>query len=139
MASRPTVPSDRDSRRPDVMAAQVRLLFQNVTVGAAVTVLVATVLALLEWGTASQPVIVGWWVYMIVVAGCRYALSVRWRQSSPGPAETGWWRAAFAAGAGLAGMGWGAAGILLYQEMQTPNQVFLVFVLGGMMLGAAST
>jgi signal transduction histidine kinase/ActR/RegA family two-component response regulator len=41
-------------------------------------------------------------------------------------------------GAGLAGAGWGAAGILLYPPAHLSNQVFLVFVLGGMMLGAAS-
>ena len=41
-------------------------------------------------------------------------------------------------GAALAGAGWGAAGILLYPEAHLANQVFLVFVLGGMMLGAAS-
>jgi signal transduction histidine kinase/ActR/RegA family two-component response regulator len=39
----------------------------------------------------------------------------------------------------LAGIGWGGAGVLLYQEAHLTNQVFLIFVLGGMMLGAAST
>jgi signal transduction histidine kinase len=39
---------------------------------------------------------------------------------------------------GLAGIGWGAAGIILYQETYLTHQVFLVFVLGGMMLGAAA-
>jgi signal transduction histidine kinase/ActR/RegA family two-component response regulator len=38
----------------------------------------------------------------------------------------------------LAGAGWGAAGILLYPEAHLANQVFLFFILGGMMLGAAS-
>jgi signal transduction histidine kinase/ActR/RegA family two-component response regulator len=38
----------------------------------------------------------------------------------------------------LAGAGWGAAGILLYPPAHLTNQVFLVFVLGGMMLGASS-
>jgi hypothetical protein len=48
------------------------------------------------------------------------------------------WGAAFAIGAGLAGAGWGAAGILLYPEAHLANQVILVFILGGMILGAAS-
>jgi signal transduction histidine kinase/CheY-like chemotaxis protein len=38
----------------------------------------------------------------------------------------------------LAGAGWGAAGILLYPEHQLQHQVFLSFILGGMMLGAVS-
>src|ERR1700749_3271092 len=41
-------------------------------------------------------------------------------------------------GVALAGIGWGAAGILLYPAAHLTNQVFLVFVLGGMMLGASS-
>ena len=48
------------------------------------------------------------------------------------------WGAAFAIGAGLGGAGWGTAGVLLYPEAHPGNQVFLVFVLGGVMLGAAS-
>ena len=44
----------------------------------------------------------------------------------------------FTVGVGLAGAGWGAAGILLYPAAHLTNQVFLVFVLGGMMLGASS-
>jgi signal transduction histidine kinase/ActR/RegA family two-component response regulator len=38
----------------------------------------------------------------------------------------------------MAGLGWGCAGILLYPSGHLTNQVFLVFVLGGMMLGGAS-
>jgi hypothetical protein len=45
----------------------------------------------------------------------------------------------FAIGAGLAGIGWAAAGTLLYPEARLVNQLFLVFILAGMMLGAAST
>lgn len=61
----------------------------------------------------------------------------RYRRTSPACLDVGKWRAAFAIGAGLAGAGWGAAGILLYSE-SLEHQLFLVFVLGGMMLGAAS-
>jgi signal transduction histidine kinase/ActR/RegA family two-component response regulator len=48
------------------------------------------------------------------------------------------WRTAFTVGVGLTGAGWGAAGILLFPAAHLTNQVFLVFVLGGMMLGASS-
>jgi hypothetical protein len=45
---------------------------------------------------------------------------------------------AFIIGAGLAEAGWGSAGIWLYPATHPPNQVFLAFVLGGMMLGGAA-
>ncbi len=48
------------------------------------------------------------------------------------------WGTAFVLGAGLSGAGWGAAGILLYPESDLANQVLLIFILGGMMLGSVS-
>ena len=75
---------------------------------------------------------------MGLLSGCRWALAKRYRRASPGITEVEKWRVAFAVGAGLAGAGWGVAGILLYPNANLINQVFLVFVLGGMMLGAAS-
>ena len=54
------------------------------------------------------------------------------------PTDIDKWRTVFTVGVGLAGAGWGAAGILLYPAAHLANQVFLVFVLGGMMLGASS-
>jgi len=85
-----------------------------------------------------HPIVVGWWLYMISVAIFRYVLAQRYRRASPGCADIGRWRAALAIGVGLAGAGWGGAGILLFPKTQMANQVFLIFVLGGMMLGAAS-
>ncbi len=102
------------------------------------TVLAATVLARLQWGTVANSVVVGWWLYMVLAAAGRWALARSHRRASPQGGDVDKWRASFALGAGLAGVGWGAAGILLYPEASLPNQVFLVFVLGGMMLGGAS-
>ena len=38
----------------------------------------------------------------------------------------------------MSGAGWGAAGILLYPQGNLAHQIFLVFILGGMMLGAGA-
>jgi len=75
---------------------------------------------------------------MTLVSAFRGVLAQRYQNAAPGCTEIRRWRAAFTVGVGLAGAGWGRAGILLYPETQLTNQVFLVFVLGGMMLGAAT-
>ena len=75
---------------------------------------------------------------MTSVAVFRFIIVRRYSRASPECTDVGKWRVAFAVGAGLAGAGWGGAGILLYPQAHLPNQVFLIFVLGGMMLGAAS-
>jgi len=128
----------RDSRRQEILSAQVRLLYRNANVGVSVTIIAATILARLQWGTVPKFVVLGWWLYTILVSGSRYAFARAYRRASPGCTEIGKWRVVFAVGAGLAGAGWGGAGIVLYPEAHLTNQVFLIFVLGGMMLGAAS-
>ena len=129
---------EEDSRRQEILSAQVRLLYANANTGVGVTILAATTLAILQWGIVSNFQVLGWWLYMILISVSRGALARRYRLASPGYTEISGWRAAFTIGAGLAGTGWGGAGILLYPEAHLPNQVFLFFVLGGMMLGAAS-
>src|SRR5579864_7760726 len=128
----------QDSRRLETLTAQVRLLYANANVGVGVTVLAATIVGYLEWGIVSHVVVLWWSIYMILVSVGRSALALRFRRASGGFTEIGKWRTAFTVGAGLAGLGWGAAGFFLYQEQHLANQVFLIFVLGGMMLGAAS-
>src|SRR5215472_1149837 len=128
----------QDSRRQEILSAQIRLLYANASIGVAVTIAAATTLALLQWGIIPNFLVLGWWLYMILISVSRGVLARRYRRASPGYAEIRVWRTAFTVGAGLAGTGWGGAGILLYPEAHLTNQVFLVFVLGGMMLGAAS-
>lgn len=127
-----------DSRRGEVLAAQVRLLYGNANVGVVVTLVATAILGRLQWGLTSPLVILGWGLYMVLVSMARFSLGRYYWRVSPSSLEAGKWRTAFTVGAGLAGAGWGAAGIWLYSEAHLASQVFLVFVLGGMMLGSAS-
>jgi len=128
----------RDSRRPQILAAQVRLLYGNSNVGIGVTLLAVPILGRLQWSVVPRPVVLGWCLYMLVVSFARFQQGRLYWRAKPADPESGKWGTAFAIGAGLAGAGWGAAGILLYPEAHLANQVFLFFILGGMMLGAAS-
>jgi signal transduction histidine kinase/CheY-like chemotaxis protein len=121
-----------------VLAAQVRLLYGNANVGAGITLVATLILGCLQWDAVAHPIVLGWCLYMFSVAAGRFALARSYWQSAPSSFKTRRWYAGFVVGAGLAGGGWGAAGILLYPEGRLENQLFLVFILGGMMLGAAS-
>ena len=133
-----TAPVPRTARTEETLAAQVRLLYASANLSAGVTILAATLLAYLEWGIVARNRVTGWWIYMILVSVCRFTIALHYRRAATSHREPGKWRTAFTLGAALAGAGWGAAGLLLYQETHLVNQVFLIFVLGGMMLGAAS-
>jgi signal transduction histidine kinase/CheY-like chemotaxis protein len=125
-------------RKRQIVASEIQLLYANSSVGVSVTLVAVTVLGYLQWDVVPHPIVLGWWLYMVLVSAARFTLARRYWSASPTGTAVGRWGAAFAAGSGLGGAGWGAAGILLYPQTHLTNQVFLVFVLGGMMLGAAS-
>jgi len=129
---------NQNSRARQILAAQVRLLYRNANVGVGVTLVATAILGRLQWDVVPHPIILAWCLYMFLVSLGRFSLARRYWRSALAGLEKGRWHAAFDIGAGLAGTGWGAAGILLYPEAHPANQVFLVFILGGMMLGAAS-
>jgi signal transduction histidine kinase/ActR/RegA family two-component response regulator len=128
----------RDPRKDQVLAEQIRLLYANRDITASVTIVATATVGRLQWNVAPRPVVLGWCLYMILVAAARLILATRFGHQSPSGLETRWWGWKFTIGAGLAGAGWGAAGILLYPEGDLAHQVFLLFILGGMMLGAVS-
>jgi signal transduction histidine kinase/ActR/RegA family two-component response regulator len=129
---------DRQSAGKLFLSEQLKLLFGNANLGVVVNILAATVLAGLQWGIVSRPLLIGWWLYIAVVSFARYGLARRYWHASPGPSQVAGWQKLFILGTALAGLGWGSAGFLLYSAAHLNNQVFLIFVLGGMMLGASS-
>ncbi|HYW41915.1 MAG TPA: ATP-binding protein [Bryobacteraceae bacterium] len=127
-----------ESTRRQILAAQVRLLYGNANVGVGVTLVAMPILGRLEWGVTPHPTILGWGLYMFLLSVARFILGRRYSRGAPSRLKASRWGDAFAIGAGLAGAGWGAAGVLLYPSDHLANQIFLVFILGGMMLGAVS-
>ena len=133
----PRIHANRNPRTEQVLAEQVRLLYSSRDTSAAVTLVAAAALGRFEWNVAPRLIILGWCAYMTLVTAARVALALRYKHASPSGLETEWWGGAFAIGAGLAGLGWGVAGVLLYPERDLAHQMFLLFILGGMMLGGA--
>ena len=128
----------QDRRNRQVREAQIRLLFGNAYTGIGVTCIAASLVAYCQWEVVHHSVVAGWLLYMVLVSVARFILVRRFRRTAHNGTAIEGWNTAFAVGAGMAGAGWGAAGFLLYPEDRLLNQVFLVFVLGGMMLGGAS-
>jgi signal transduction histidine kinase/ActR/RegA family two-component response regulator len=138
MKTAPALIPDQTRKAHELLLAQVRLLYVNTHVGVWVTIIAATVLSSLEWDMVSHSLIGGWWTFMLLVSVARYAVALAFGRAAPAASDAVPWVRRFALAIALAGIGWGGAGILFYSEASLPSQVFLVFVIGGMMLGAAS-
>ena len=86
----------------------------------------------------SRVVVAAWLLYMLLVSAARFLLVRRYWRASPSEADSGHWNVAFVVGTAMAAAGWGAAAIVLYAPDRPMNEAFLVFVVGGVMLGGAS-
>jgi PAS domain S-box-containing protein len=122
---------------PVVRKEQIRLLYENTAISVGVTVAVASVLSYLQWSVIPHAVVLGWLAYMLSVSLARFGLWQFYRKLARLQTIRAW-DIQCLIGVGLAAGGWGAAGIILYPKDHLTNQLFLAFVLGGMMVGAAS-
>ena len=122
---------------PAVQAEQTRLLYRNTALSVGITAVVSSVLCFLQWAVIPHRDVLGWLTYMFLVSLGRFSL---WRsfRSRVNLRTARVWGLLFSIGAALSAAGWGAAGLVLYPKDHLTNQVFLAFVLGGMMVGAAS-
>ncbi len=128
----------QDARQQLVRGEQIRLLYSNSNLGTAVTLFAASALAYLQWRVISHRIVLSWLAYMLAVSAGRFLLTGRYWRGSAANRSRNIWSVAFSIGAGLSAAGWGAAGVVLYPDAHLANQVFLAFVLGGMMLGGGS-
>ena len=76
---------------------------------------------------------------MLAVCALRLHQSRAFARAMPAPQQVRRWRNRFLAGAAASGLLWGAAGLFLFPEHSLPHQVFVSFVIAGMIAGAVGT
>jgi signal transduction histidine kinase/ActR/RegA family two-component response regulator len=129
---------DGDGRQRRIQAAETRLLYENAATGIVAAILIALLLTYAQWAVVPRLIVSVWLVYMLLVSAARLLIVRRYRRASPDDDDMERWNTAFVAGTTAAAAGWGAAAILLYSPVRPMNEAFLVFVVGGVMLGGAS-
>jgi signal transduction histidine kinase/ActR/RegA family two-component response regulator len=131
--------SDGGARRlRRVQTAEIRLLYENAFTGIVATILIASLLAYAQRADASRVAVVVWWLYMLGVSAARFVTVRRYLRAPASEQDDDRWRSSFVTGAALAAAGWAAAALVLYNPARPNNETFLVFVVGGVMLGGAS-
>ena len=134
-ASRPLT---GDERRRQVYAAETRLLYENACTGLVSSTIIACLLAYAQWNAVSHVAVAAWLLVMMLVSAARYLVVRRYLRASPTDAESARWNKSFVVGAAIAAAGWAATAIVLYPPGRPMNEAFVVFVIGGIMLGGAS-
>jgi signal transduction histidine kinase/ActR/RegA family two-component response regulator len=131
-------PAD-DQRQRQVHAAETQLLYENATTGIVVTLVIASVVAYAHWDLAPHVMVSAWLLYMLLVSAARFVVAHRYWRAPASEIESSRWTAAFVVCVALAAVGWGGGAILLYPSARPLTEILLVFAVGGVMLGGAST
>jgi PAS domain S-box-containing protein len=119
-------------------AEQVKQLYDNASAGLLATAINSLILVGIQRNVTSRMVLIAWLVSLAVINLFRYIYIRRFQRASRGSWEANRWGNGFIVGLGLSGMAWGSAGILLFPVESLGHQTFLVFVIGGMVAGAAA-
>jgi hypothetical protein len=129
-------PTEGAHRDAQVHAEKVALLFSHSVSTVLITIANSVLLALIQWNHVPHRIITGWLAYMVLVSLGRMALGMAFHRARPGVEETARWSRWTIWGSGLAGIGWGLAGLLLTPEASISRQFFTTFVLAGMSAAA---
>ena len=121
-----------------IEAEQVHLLYAHASATVTAAVLNVGLTLWVFWNTAPRQTLLVWSAVTLTVSFLRLLLAHCYHRASPGLGDTRRWRTRFIIGAGAAGISWGAAGIVLFPADSLPYQVFLVYMLGGMVIGASA-
>ena len=120
-------------------AEQVRLIYDQLLPSQLVAVLNAVVFVAVQSLVIEAPVLIAWLAAVCVLALIRIAGAMAFRSEAPHPGQIGRWRLYTIAGAAASGVVWGSAAWLLFPPMNIAHQVFVAFILGGMVAGSVAT
>ncbi len=127
--------------RPEqrIRAEQVRLLYEQVPVAIAATLLVAAVVAYVLRGEVPRAALVAWLAAVAASNLARGLLARAWRRAAPPPGEAARWEGRYVLAAAAVAAVWGLAAPWALARTGLPYHLFLVFIQGGMAAGAVST
>ncbi len=113
------------------------LLYRNVHIAFWVTVINASLLALVNAQVnTSASTALWWWIAVVVVTAGRYLLAHRFRATRPNALASRQWRDAYVAGTAVSAVVWGAGAVLFVWNAPDGARFFTGMVLAGMVAGA---
>ncbi len=121
----------------EVLTAQIEQSFRQLPISLVVNLVNGLILIVVLWEAAETLSLLVWLLLIIVITAARFFSLRAFRDAARGAQfNQDTWRRYFVIGACAAGLVWGAAGVFLFPPDSFPHQVFLAFVLGGMVAGA---
>jgi PAS domain S-box-containing protein len=127
-----------EERERELYAEQVRLLYEQIPVGLAGTAFNAILLTVALWTEVDHAVALTWLAVIMAVTVVRGLFVLSYRRAAPPMAGAARWGRWAVAGLVCSGAGWGLTPFVIFPEASSVHQVFLAFVLGGMVSGGSA-
>jgi diguanylate cyclase (GGDEF)-like protein/PAS domain S-box-containing protein len=119
-----------------VQSAQLRQMLSAWNAPMITSILLALILAVVQFGVIATPIVFSWFFLVVLVAVVRRLIIAAYRHASiDGYATTQILLKKFRLGILVAGLVWGAAGFLMFPASNVPHQLFLIFILAGLSAG----
>lgn len=116
-----------------IFADRVAHLYRQSNLGILLTLLVGVIISVELWAPRYRDVTIMWWLITIAIAAARYGLYRAYLQRTDQDEEK--WLRWMAIGALAAGVNWGIAGAVFFPSHSNNQQVFLAFILAGLISG----
>jgi len=123
----------------EIQAAQIGILYEQAPSALIATIVNAAIVTAVMWREVPKAFLIVWLLMIFVVDLGRYALNRAYQRNRPSIAESHRWGRRYIYGVAGNGVLWGIAGFFFFLPDRYVHQVFLAFVLGGMVSGAIST
>ncbi|HBP87475.1 MAG TPA: hypothetical protein DD706_07245, partial [Nitrospiraceae bacterium] len=117
---------------------QVEQLYALAPVGIIASLVNGSILTVIQWNVIPHGLLLTWLSALILLNGAWTLLWYQFSHASRHPQDVHRWCLRFLGGTLVSGVLWGATGVVLFPESSIPHQIFLAFVLGGMIAGATA-
>ena len=128
-----------DAAAQQIRAQQVRLLYEQAPLGAAASLLIAPLLALVLWDILPRAVVAIWLLALAATIVVRLVLTAAFRRRPDPDADHERWAARYTWACAASGAGWGGCVILLVLSPSLVYDAFISLMLGGVLMGGVFT
>ncbi|MGV8711598.1 MAG: EAL domain-containing protein [Nitrosomonas sp.] len=122
-----------------LLAEQVKLLYQQASKAHLATLIISPAFAFISWNYFPSNWLLSWVLAVYLLALARQSLIHFYFHKKPSAVESLLWGRLFIGAVLLSGILWGIAGGVFFVENSPIHQLFLAYILGGMVAGAMAT
>lgn len=123
-------------KKEKIYLDQIQKLLGHTIFGISATLINSLILSLILWNVAPRMHVVIWFIVLVLISLVRLFLQKSYSKVTPTLENAKKWENLFILTLACSGIVWGSAAIFLLPSSSIGHQVFIAFVLGGMVAGS---